>query len=288
MSIDVVTSGLVFPEAPRWHDGRTWYVNGSQVCSVVEGTAPRVHATVATPVCLGLAFAQDGRPLVVAALDRRVHALERDGTVSLFADLSSWLTAPANEIVLSPRGDLYVGGMGFDPTAGDPPAPASLLRIAPDGEISEAAGDLLFPNGMVVSTDGSRLIVAESFAARISMFDISDDGTLANRRLFADLSAVGAHPDGICLDAEGALWYADVRLGAVIRIAEGGEELDRLDLDQAHATSCVLGGSDGRRLYITATQSMPGPEPQQKADGVLLATDVTVPGAGDATPSPLA
>jgi sugar lactone lactonase YvrE len=203
---------------------------------------------------------------------------EHDGTWVRHAETSALSKAGFNEIVVDGRGNTYVNGTGFEARAGDAFAPGIIAMITPDGVGRQVADDIHFPNGMAVTPDNSTLVVAESFARRLSAFDIGADGTLSNRRVWADLGA-GA-PDGICFDADGAIWYADVPNKRCVRVREGGEVLQTVDVDRG-CFACMLGGDDGRTLFITAAQWR-GFEHMTDGsrNGVLVATRAPAPGVG--------
>ena len=156
-----------------------------------------------------------------------------------------------NEIVVDGRGNAYINGSGFDARAGDPFAPGIIAMVTPRGVARQVADDIHFPNGMAIAPDNSTLVIAESFARRLSAFDIGADGSLSNRRVWADLG--NGAPDGICFDSEGAIWYADVPNKRCVRVREGGEVLQTVDVDRG-CFACMLGGDDGKTLFITAAQ----------------------------------
>jgi sugar lactone lactonase YvrE len=216
----------------------------------------------------------DGRLLIAGpGLLRR----ETDGSLVSHADLTD-LSEGWNEIVIDRRDNAYVNAAGFNLMAGEPPAPGIVAVATPDGTARRVASDVHFPNGMAVTADDSTLIVAESYARRLSAFEISADGGLGERRVWADLGD-GA-PDGICIDAEGAVWYADVPNKRCSRVAEGGEVLDRIELDRG-CFACMLGGPDGRTLLIMA-QEWRGPEGMVDGDrtGRVVAAEAPAPHAG--------
>jgi sugar lactone lactonase YvrE len=177
-------------------------------------------------------------------------------------------------MVVDAKGNAYVGQFGFDYSNGAPPQATVLMLVTPDGSVSAVADELMFPNGMVITPDGRTLVVGETYAARMTAFDIAPDGSLSNRRVFAALPS-GAVPDGCCLDAEGALWVASPISNDVIRIREGGEVTDRISTDDRNAIACMLGGADRRTLYICASLLSRDP-----GKGAILTTRVDVPGAG--------
>lgn len=274
----LVHDGLVFGESPRWHDGRLWVSDwGAGHVLRLDPSADGpgrglVEAEVvarvgAFPMCID--FLPDGRLLVVHSGDGLLLRQEADGSLVTHADLSSVGPPPWNEVVAHPGGGVYVDGIGFDFPDG-PFSPGQVVLVSPDGSVRPVADDLYFPNGMALTPDGRTLLVAESYASRITAFDVGDDGGLSGRRVWADLGT--AAPDGVCLDAEGALWYADVPHRRCVRVREGGEVTDVVELDRG-AFSCVLGGEDGRTLFVVAMRWVDG-----AADGgQVLSTRVGVP-----------
>lgn len=244
----VLLSGLAYVESPRWHDDRLWFAHWGTGEIVAVGLDGASEVVGHGPPGLGwsIDWLHDGRLLVTGeGLLRR----EPDGSMGPHVDLAG-LSDDWNEIVVDGRGNVYVNGRcDFAPSEGDPPGIVAL--ITPDGSVRRVADAIAFPNGMVVTSDNSTLIVAESFAGRLSAFDIADDGSLSNRRVWADLGD-GA-PDGMCLDAEGAIWYADVPNQRVVRVREGGEILDTVSPGRG-CFACMLGGPDGRTLFILAAE----------------------------------
>jgi sugar lactone lactonase YvrE len=241
--MNVLLEGLRIGESPRWHDGRLWLSNWGEkeiVAVTPEGEA-EVMLRVDTTLPFSIDWLPDGRLLIVSGPERRLL----DGSLGTYADLSELGDGPFNEIVVDGRGNAYVnGGGGFD-------GPSIVALVTPDGEARRVAGGLDFPNGMAITDDGATLIVAESHGRCLTAFEIAPDGSLANRRVWADLGD-GA-PDGICVDAEGAVWYADVPHKRCVRVREGGEVLDTVSLDRA-CFACMLGGEDGRMLFVVASE----------------------------------
>jgi sugar lactone lactonase YvrE len=243
----VLLGGLAMVESPRWHDGRLWFAHwgaGEIVAVDVDGKS-EIVGTGPEGFGWSIDWLPDGRLLVTG---EGLMRQEPDGTLVQHADLSEW-AGDWNEIVVDGRGNIYVnGGCSFDMGEGDPPGVIAL--VTPDGAARQVADAIAFPNGMVVTPDNSTLIVAESLLGRLIAYDIAADGTLSNRRVWAD--SVGA--DGITLDAEGAVWTGGPGGGTVcVRVREGGEILETVDLDRS-PFACMLGGSDGRTLFILATE----------------------------------
>jgi sugar lactone lactonase YvrE len=274
----LLLTGLAFGESPRWHDGRLFVSDwgaGEVIAADLEGRSEVVARVQSFPMCID--FMGDGRLLVVSAADRQLLRREVDGAMTVHADLAAISSQPWNDIVVDGRNNAYVNNIGFKFPGGEF-APGLIAVVGPDGSARAVADGLAFPNGMAVTPDNSTLIVAESYASKLTAFDIAADGGLSNRRVWADLRE--DHPDGICLDAEGAAWYADVGLRACIRIREGGEVLQKIDLDRG-CFACCLGGPDLRTLFLVATEWQ---GPDRMRDGVrtgqVLAVEAPAPGVG--------
>ena len=244
-------TGIAFGESPRWHDGRLWFADwGAQELIAVdlEGRSEVVVRVPSFPFCVD--WLSDGRLLIVSARDRLLLRREPDGSLATHADLSGLSDYPWNEIVVDGRGNAYVNNIGFDFPFGEF-APGTVALLAPDGSVRQVADGVAFPNGMAVTPDNSTLIVAESYANKLTAFDIAEDGGLSNRRVWADLG--DGVPDGLCLDAEGAVWYADVPNKRCVRVREGGEVLQTIDLDRG-CFACMLGGPDRKMLFLVAQE----------------------------------
>lgn len=274
----VLLSGLVFPESPRWHDGRLWVSDwGAHEVIAVDpkGKSEVVARVPSFPLCID--FLPDGRLLLVSARDRRLLRRESDGSLATHANLSAASEKPWNDIVVDGRGNAYVNNIGFD-FPGGAFAPGIVALVTPDGIARQVADGMAFPNGMAVTPDNATLIVAESYGNRLTAFDIAVDGGLSNRRVWAELG--GDHPDGICLDAENAVWYSDVGARHCVRVREGGEVLQTIDLDRG-CFACVQGGDDRRTLFMVANQwGGPTSMGDQTRMGQVLAVEAPAPGAG--------
>jgi sugar lactone lactonase YvrE len=272
---EVLLTGIMFGESPRWHDGRLWFSDWGAREVVTVDLAGHRDVVQRMPVFpFSLDWLPDGRLLIVSSgLQRR----EPDGSLVTHADLSG-LAAAWNEIVVDGRGNAYVNQAGFDLMAGAEPASGTIALATPDGAVREVADGVWFPNGMAVTPDDSTLIVAESYRSRLTAFDIGPDGGLSSRRVWADLGT--GVPDGICLDAEGAIWYADVPNRRCVRVREGGEVLQTITVDRG-CFSCALGGPDGRTLFIVATEWR-GPEGMLQGEpaGQVLTVSAPAPHAG--------
>jgi len=251
--VQTLMTGLVFGEQPRWHRDRLWFSDwGTQEVIAVDlqGKSEVVLEGPSFPLCVD--WLPDGRLLVVSAREGLLLRREPDGSLVTHGDLSRVSNPPAgNELVVDGRGNAYVNGGGFDLMAGEEFAPGIVALVTPDGSASQVADGIAFPNGMVVTPDDSTLIVAESYARRLTAFDIAADGSLSNRRVWADLQ--DGVPDGICLDAENAVWYGDVPNKRCVRVREGGEVLETVELDRG-CFACALGGADRRTLCMMATE----------------------------------
>jgi sugar lactone lactonase YvrE len=276
--LQTLMTGIAFGESPRWHDDRLWFSDwGAQEIIAVdlEGESEVIVREPSFPFCID--FLPDGRLLIVSASDRLLLRREPDGPLVTHADLSTLSEHPWNDIVVDGRGNAYIGNIGFDfPEAEF--APGTLALVTPDGSARQVADGVAFPNGIVVTPDNSTLIVAESYANRLTAFDITADSNLSNQREWADLG--GGVPDGICLDAEDAVWYGDVPNKRCVRVREGGEVLQTIDLDRG-CFACMLGGPDGKTLFIVA-QEWSGMESTADGErtGQLLTAPAPAAGAG--------
>ena len=273
---EVVATGLAFPESPRWHAGQLFLSEkraGRVLRVAADGSVCTVAEVDGEPG--GLGWTPDGDMLVVAMARRSVVRVAANGEQHLVADLSAITTCKCNDMIVDSNGNAYVGDFGYDLLRGAPPAPGVLALARPDGTSAVVATDVHFPNGCAITPD-RELIVAESAANRLSAFRIADDGTLVDRRVFADLG--GDVPDGICLDAEGAVWIADPLHNAVVRIADGSEVLDRRTTEQG-AFACELGGDDGCTLFVCTYDAAASASPDPRPIGRVEATRVEVPRA---------
>jgi sugar lactone lactonase YvrE len=271
--------GIAFGESPRWHDGRLWFSDwGAQEIVAVD---PAGHSEVvvrvdfpAFPMCID--WLED-RLLIVSGRQGLLLRCEADGSLVTHAELNRLAATPWNDIVVDGRGNAYVNNTGFDFPGGEF-APGFVALVRPDGSVTAVADEVAFPNGMAVTPDNSTLIVAESYAGQLTAFDIAADGDLSNRRAWANLG--DAPPDGICIDADGAVWYADVPHRRCVRVAQGGEVLQTVQLDRG-CFACMLGGLDGRTLFIVG-QEWNGPEAAAGGarTGRVVHVEAPAPGAG--------
>ena len=280
----LLANDLVIGESARWHDGRVWLSNwGAQEILAFDLEGKREVVTrVPTTLPFSIDWLPDGQLLVVAGPEQRLLRQQPDGSLIDHADMSG-LPGGLNEIVVDGRGTIYVnGGNDFYPDEGV--APGFIAAITPDGVVRQVAGEIAFPNGMAVTDDNSTLIIAESFAGKLTAFDISENGGLDNRRTFAEVLA-----DGICMDAEGAVWTPSWYDNGpcCLRVAEGGEVLDRVPLGQA-GFACALGGPQGRTLFMLSADWHMGEDfmdnlkrlTEGRRTGQLHTTTVAVPSAG--------
>ena len=276
----VLLSGLGIPESPRWHQGKLWFCNwiDRQIMTVDLAGNAQVVATrdpESHPMGYSIDWLPDGTLLTTGDKLRRV---EPDGSMPVHAEQR------ANEIVVDARGNIYLNGADFNFVAGAPPEPGYIKLVTPDGAIRQVADDIQFPNGMVITPDNRTLVVAESFAGRLTAFDIDPDGDLSNRRVFAE----GLGPDGISLDAEGAIWVSTGGFG-VARVAPGGQIRQRVELPDNRAPfALMLGGPDRRTLFILTAEWHKSDDhvanlarlTNGPRTGEILTLPVSVPGVG--------
>jgi sugar lactone lactonase YvrE len=285
-----VIDNQAFLEAPRWRDGRIWFSDfyTLQVLSAREdGSDLRVEADVPHQPA-GLGWLPDGRLLIVSMRDRVLLRREADGRLVTHADLGTHATGHLNDMAVDGAGRAYVGNFGFDLMGGADLAPTALHRVDPDGTVTEAATDLWFPNGSVITADNT-LLVGETFGNRVTAFDIADDGRLVNRRVWAQLGpapsaqplgkALGqtvVAPDGCCLDADGALWIADATGARLLRVIEGGTITDEIR-PGSNVYACALGGSAGTTLFACLAPDFDENARRAAREASLLAIPVAVP-----------
>ncbi len=290
--MQIVAEGFSYLECPRWHEDRLWVSDFYTHQVVAIDGAGRVERMATVPQQpSGLGFLPDGRALIVSMRDRRVLRREHSGELVLHADLMQLAPWHLNDMIVDAKGRAYVGNFGWDLMAGAAPQSTVLIRVDPDGSASVAADGLMFPNGTGITPDGRTMIISESFAGHLTAFDIADDGSLSRRRVWARIGdapgdlhgdvpdSVGI-PDGLCLDAEGAVWVADAIRHCVIRVAEGGQQLERISTADMGVYACMLGGDDGRTLYLCAAPSFAEHERAHTREAKLLSVRVKVPHAG--------
>jgi sugar lactone lactonase YvrE len=281
--LQTLMTGIVFGESPRWgRDDRLWLADwgAREIVAVGLDGKSEVVLRLAFPSFQAICFdwLRDGSLVVVSSRDGLLLRRDDDGSLVNHADLSTVSDGGWNEIVVDGRGNAYVNGGGFDLMAGDAFAPGMVALVTPDGSVRQVADGIAFPNGMAVTPDNSTLIVAESYAKKLTAFDIAADGALSNRRAWADLG--DGVPDGICVDAEGAVWYGDVPNKRCVRVREGGEELQAIDLDLG-CFACALGGLDRRTLFMVVREwrGMESTADKERT-GQVLTAQAPAPGAG--------
>jgi sugar lactone lactonase YvrE len=274
----ILMAGFALGESPRWHDGRLWFSDwGAQEVIAVDldGKSEVIVRVPTVPFCID--WLPDGRLLIVSGREGLLLRLEPDGSLVTHADLRSLSGHPWNDIVADGRGNAYIGNIGFDFPGGEF-VPGIVALVTPDGSVRQVADGVAFPNGVAVTSDNATLILAESYGNRLTAFDIAPDGSLSKGRVWADLD--GGYPDSICLDAEGAVWYADVPNKRCVRVCEGGQVLQTINLDRG-CFACMLGGADERTLFMVAAEwdgpaSMAGGRPT----GQVLTAHAPAPRAG--------
>jgi sugar lactone lactonase YvrE len=289
-SLELIADGCSFLEGPRWHRGAL-FVSDFYTHEVLRFDSDGRHVVcevAAQPS--GLGFTPDGRLLIVSMLDRRLLRLDAGGLteVASFAELAP---GPANDMVVDAEGRAYIGNFGVPP--GGDLAFTSLIRVDPDGTARVVASQLGFPNGTVLTPDGRRLLLAETFMGRISAFDVDANGGLGGRRTWAQFGMAPDYldeeratrelvmlPDGLALDAEGMLWVADAKGHGASRVRQGGEVVDFVDTEDLSVYAVALGGADRRTLYLCCAPPHRTFEPSASRRSVLLACQVPVPGAG--------
>ena len=274
----VLLDGVMFPEGPRWHEEKLWFsdMHAGQVMTVdMNGNADVIITVPQSPS--GLGWLPDGRLLVVSMLDRRLLRLDAEGLVEV-ADLNQLASFHCNDMVVDQQGRAYIGNFGFDLNAQAPFSPAQVVLVTPDGQARVVAEEMAFPNGSVITPDGHTLIVAETFGSRLTAFDIEEDGALSHRHIWAKLD--GVFPDGICLDAEGAVWVASPagKIG-VLRVCEGGEITHHIDV-ATQAYACMLGGPQRKTLFMLTAKTINPDGARAKSSGRIETLEVEVPGAG--------
>jgi sugar lactone lactonase YvrE len=291
MSTTVLRNGLFFGEGPRWHEGRLWYsdfLDHAVHAIDLDGNDERMLEVESQPS--GLGWLPNGDLLVTSMLDRKL--MRWDGvSLTVHADLGNHFTWHANDLLVDATGGAYIGNFGFDLDVfleengvegifADPDSLATVMcRVDPNGEVTVAANEMIFPNGMVITPDGKTIIVAETLALRLTAFDIAADGTLSNRRVWADLSSELAAPDGICLDAEGAVWIATALTPRLLRVGEGGVILDEIATTM-NTYACMLGGPEGKHLFAMTAPSSDARVASASRNGAIEVVEVSVPHAG--------
>ncbi len=277
-ALHTLMTGIAFGESPRWHDDRLWFSDwGAReiIAVAIDGKSEVITRIQSQSFPFCIAFLPDGRLLVVS--DQLLLRREPDGSLVTHADLTGFSEYGWNDIVVDGRGNAYVNNVGFAFPGGEF-APGTVAMVTPDGSVRQVADGVAFPNGMAVTADNTTLIVAESYGNKLTAFDIAADGGLSNRRVWADLG--DGVPDGICVDAENAVWYGDVPNKRCVRVREGGEVAQTIELDRG-CFACALGGADKSTLFMVATEWR-GTEGMGGGarTGQVLSTEAPAPGAG--------
>ncbi|WP_116366533.1 SMP-30/gluconolactonase/LRE family protein [Parahaliea mediterranea] len=278
----LLIDGLAYPECPRWHEGHLWFSDqhaGYVYCVTEAGQVVESFSVPGGPS--GLGWLPSGELLVVSMAQKRLFRRGDDKRLKLLAELGDVHPGESNDLVAASSGAAYIGNIGFDFNAGEAMRTTNLARVSATGEVSVAASELMVPNGSVITSDGKQLLVAESWAHRITAFDIDDSGQLQGRRTWA---ALGEHvPDGICLDAEGCIWFASPFAGGVFRVRAGGEIVDEIRVENGNAYACALGGSDGHSLFVCVAPDHVSERTLAEQSGHILSHRVAVPAPAGAS-----
>jgi len=279
LETEILAEGLVFPECPRWHNGKLWFsdMHAHQVMTVdLDGNIEIIVEVPGQPG--GLGWLPDGRLLVVSQTDKRLLRLDPNGLTEV-ADLSKIASGVLNDMVVDSQGRAYIGNFGVE-LGPSSYAPAEIIMVTPEGDVRVVVDNLKFPNGAVITPDGCTLIVAESFGFCLTAFDIESDDSLTEERVWAYVKGrVPQFPDGICLDAEGAVWVSSALANQVIRVQEGGKVTHRVSISPNQAFACALGGPDMRTLFILTAEKSDPDEARAKVSGRVDTVEVEVPGA---------
>jgi sugar lactone lactonase YvrE len=270
LKTEVLLDGLKFPESPRWHDDKLWFVDMEDHKVMTIDLNGNTETILELPnSASGLGWLPDNRLLVVSMEDCRLMRLDPEGVTEVI-DLNRFGTVFLNDMVVDKKGRAYVGNFGFDYFNGKPFAPTKLILVHPSGDAKVVADNMAFPNGTVITPDDKTLIIAETFSAQLTAFNIMDDGSLTGRRVWANLKSLV--PDGICLDAEEGIWLAAPGRKRVVRVLEGGQitHIVRVEND---AYACMLGGPDRKTLFVATSK-------HTRDAGRIEFVKVDVPGAG--------
>ncbi len=280
---EILIDGFTFTEGPRWHEGRLYFSDFFTHQVLAVDTKGQLETIVKTPYQpSGLGWLPDGSLLIVSMNDQKLLRFN-NGELTEAADLSTLANHYCNDMVVDRNGNAYIGNFGFDLHGGESLKPTNLILVRPDEDPCVVADNLFFPNGTVITPDGKTLILGETFSSCLTAFDINSDATLSNRRVWADLSAIEEGyvpvPDGICLDAEGAIWVASPSTNDVIRIEEGGSLLDKIEVDMG-AFACMLGGEKGNTLFISTAQDSQEEICLREKSARIETVEVNIPRAG--------
>ena len=279
MTPETLFDGLRFPEGARWHDGRLWFsdMHTGEIFRVDprSGEHPQVVAQIDDQPS-GLGWLADGSLLISSMLRRLLLRDNLQGDQSVYADLSGLTDAPINDMVIDSTGTAYVGGFGYDLYGDAPQRPGPIFAVTADAPPRVVADDMVFPNGSVILPGTRTLVVAETWAARLTSFEIDQDGSLGNKQVWAELPA-GSTPDGLCVDLEGGIWVSCIVNARYLRVVAGGQVTDVIDVPGRAPADCVLGGADGRSLFLLTSNSWQPTETTVREGRVEVVT-VDVPG----------
>ena len=280
---EILIDGLTFTEAPRWHEGRLYFSDFFTHQVLAVDTKGQLETIVKTPYQpSGLGWLPDGSLLIVSMNDQKLLRFN-NGELTEAADLSRLANHYCNDMVVDRSGNAYIGNFGFDLHGGESLKPTNLILVRPEEDPCVVAENLFFPNGTVITPDGKTLILGETFSSCLTAFDINSDATLSNRRVWADLSSIEEGyvpvPDGICLDAEGAIWVASPSTNDVIRIEEGGSLLDKVEVEMG-AFACMLGGEMGNTLFISTAKDSQEEICLKEKSARIETIEVSIPRAG--------
>ncbi len=272
--------GFVFLEGPRWHDNKLWVSDMfGQTVYTISGDGKITPIADFPNRPSGINFMPDGSLIIVSMADRKLMRVNvATGALSEYANLSAHLAYDINDTVCAKNGNIYVGTFGYDVFSHEEPKSATLTLVTPAGEIRSVADDMHFPNGAVITPDGKTLIVAETFVGRLTAFNIEADGSLSQRRVFADLAPYT--PDGICLDKEGGVWVSAFENGEFIRVLDGGQITHKIDVGDRRAVACNLGGDDGKTLFCLIFDGALEDIPLGKKNAKIEIARVEIAGAG--------
>ena len=278
LQIATLIDGLAWPESPRWQDGYLWFsdVHNFRLMKIRPGEPAHVVAHIPGRPA-GLGFMPDGRLLIATALDKKLWWVSAQGELELAVDLSGQVNGLLNDMVVDGNGRAWVGDTGFDLLKGEPEVPGNLLTWAEGSAARVAATNVLFPNGIAIDGDRQTLYLAETFGQRISAFRMQADGVLTDRRVQIELEG---RPDGLCIDAEGALWVPLLWQQEFQHIGNDGSITERIRFERERAISCVLGGADRRTLFLGVAEINESEQGKPRRYGAIKHCQVSVAGAG--------
>ena len=279
----IVVDGLTFPEGPRWYKDKLYFSDFFTHQVYTTDPIGNFDSILKVPnQPSGLGWLPDGTLLVVSMIDQKVLAY-KNNVLTEYADCSEYANFHCNDMIVSANGNAYIGNFGFNRRKNESIKSTNLILVRPNEKPVIAANDLYFPNGTIITEDGKTLIIGETYAARLTAFDINDDGSLSNRRVWADLTNIEKDyrpvPDGICLDEENAIWMASPSTNEVIRIKEGGKIVDKIAV-QTNVYACVLGGKDRKTLFVCTSGGSDMQSCIEKKEGRIESFQVDIPGIG--------